>query len=138
MSESLSRAATEYLVREAGLRDHLHPDDAFASVHVNQAEYDAAARRNLDLGNAVHGPVRLGLLLVQIVDVTPALRAIGSPVTDPGLPDRISSPCCADHGRECEPPYELCCGLCTEADHPQHILLGPCSNPDLSPNDLSG
>lgn len=44
--------------------------------------------------------------------------------------------CCGLHGRNCEPPGELCCGDCTEADHPGHQRLGPCSNPDLSPSSL--
>ena len=41
-------------------------------------------------------------------------------------------PCCDLHGRNCEPPSELCCFLCTEADHPTHRKRGLCSNPDLS------
>ena len=51
-----------------------------------------------------------------------------------GIPKR---PCCDLHGRNCEPPSELCCENCTEADHPGHRQRGPCSNPDLSPNSLA-
>lgn len=40
--------------------------------------------------------------------------------------------CCDLHGRNCEPPLELCCDLCTEATHPWHGDGLPCSNPDLS------
>jgi hypothetical protein len=40
--------------------------------------------------------------------------------------------CCDLHGRNCEPPCELCCHDCTESDHPRHERTGPCSNPDLS------
>jgi len=29
-------------------------------------------------------------------------------------------PCCDMHNRHCEPPSELCCWKCTEADHPRH------------------
>jgi hypothetical protein len=29
-------------------------------------------------------------------------------------------PCCDMHNRHCEPPSELCCWQCTEADHPRH------------------
>ena len=46
-------------------------------------------------------------------------------------------PCCDLHGRNCEPPSELCCENCTEADHPAHRQLGPCSNPILSPSTLA-
>ena len=48
--------------------------------------------------------------------------------------------CCDLHGRNCEPPSELCCDWCTEAGHtwrttpddPYHCDGTPCSNPDLS------
>lgn len=54
--------------------------------------------------------------------------------------ERLLSPspgagsCCDLHGRNCEPPGDLCCENCTEADHPAHTRLGPCSVPVLSPN----
>jgi hypothetical protein len=33
-------------------------------------------------------------------------------------PDKLrSGPCCDLHGRNCEPPAELCCQRCTEASH---------------------
>jgi hypothetical protein len=28
--------------------------------------------------------------------------------------------CCDLHNRHCEPPGDLCCGSCTEINHPQH------------------
>ena len=28
--------------------------------------------------------------------------------------------CCAHHSLTCEPPSELCCGACVEAEHPAH------------------
>lgn len=40
--------------------------------------------------------------------------------------------CCDLHGRNCEPPSELCCERCTEATHPAHADGSVCSNPDLS------
>lgn len=40
--------------------------------------------------------------------------------------------CCDLHGRNCEPPSELCCSACTESAHPQHADGSACSNPDLS------
>ena len=48
-----------------------------------------------------------------------------------------TAPCCCPlHGRNCEPPSELCCERCTEAGHPAHTRLGPCSAPDLSAETL--
>lgn len=47
--------------------------------------------------------------------------------------------CCDFHGRNCEPPSELCCNECTEAAHKMgdatrgfHGDGSKCSNPDLS------
>lgn len=44
--------------------------------------------------------------------------------------------CCAFHGRNCEPPSELCCDGCTEAAHDtfpfRHADGSRCSAPDLS------
>lgn len=48
--------------------------------------------------------------------------------------------CCDLHGRNCEPPSELCCEGCTEASHRTATSVGHpfhedgtrCSNPDLS------
>ena len=53
--------------------------------------------------------------------------------------------CCGLHGRNCEPPSELCCHDCTEARHAGwtdergvsrfgHPSGEMCSNPDLSPD----
>jgi len=52
-------------------------------------------------------------------------------------PEKSSSrettvPCCDLHGRNCEPPSELCCWDCTEATHPEHRDGSTCSHPDLS------
>ena len=40
-------------------------------------------------------------------------------------------PCCDLHGRNCEPPSELCCGGCTEVQHPGHTDGSICSAPDV-------
>lgn len=44
--------------------------------------------------------------------------------------------CCDLHGRNCEPPSELCCHNCTEASHDtwpiRHADGTVCSAPDLS------
>lgn len=40
--------------------------------------------------------------------------------------------CCDLHGRDCEPPSELCCHRCTEASHPDHTDGSICSAPDVS------
>jgi len=53
------------------------------------------------------------------------------------------APCCDLHGRNCDPPSELCCENCTEARHGGwtdergnwrygHPRGEACSNPDLS------
>lgn len=44
---------------------------------------------------------------------------------------RATQPCCRWHSRTCEPPSELCCAACTEAEHPQH-RNSVCIAPDLS------
>lgn len=46
---------------------------------------------------------------------------------------QIYGPACCDlHGRNCEPPSELCCLYCTESAHPDHRDGAQCSSPDLS------
>jgi hypothetical protein len=50
----------------------------------------------------------------------------------------MSEPCCDLHGRNCEPPSELCCGNCTEANHPDHPAGETCSNPVLSNAQCAG
>jgi hypothetical protein len=48
------------------------------------------------------------------------------------------APCCDIHGRNCEPPSELCCRFCTEAAHPEHLDSSTCSAPDLSRRPTGG
>jgi hypothetical protein len=38
--------------------------------------------------------------------------------------------CCDLHGRNREPPSELCCAGCTEVAHPAHADGSMCSSPD--------
>lgn len=38
---------------------------------------------------------------------------------------------CDFHGRNCEPPSELCCDQCSEIQHPAHVDGSVCSAPDL-------
>jgi hypothetical protein len=52
---------------------------------------------------------------VEILDARPA----------PG-PEAIEAACCDLHGRNCEPPSELCCEGCSEAAHPRHAPGVPC------------
>jgi hypothetical protein len=47
------------------------------------------------------------------------------------------APCCDLHGRNCEPPSELCCERCTEARHPAHPRGQTCSAPDLAAQALA-
>jgi hypothetical protein len=135
-AESVPREAIPQLLRALNLRSRLHPDDVFAFYHPDRADFDQAAARNVAMGNTVFGLIEADGRLVQVVDVTPQLRAQGCAETDPRLPDKLTEPCCDLHGRNCEPPSELCCYNCTEADHPGHLLLGPCSSPIVSPDRL--
>jgi hypothetical protein len=48
--------------------------------------------------------------------------ASGAVVTSPWV-ERLT--CCDLHGRNCEPPSELCCEYCGEAYHPKHAIQ-PC------------
>lgn len=41
-------------------------------------------------------------------------------------------PCCDLHGRNCEPPSELCCGACTERNHFDHPRGEVCSSPNVA------
>ena len=34
--------------------------------------------------------------------------------------------CCSMHNEHCEPPSELCCGDCSEVEHPAHLDERPC------------
>lgn len=52
------------------------------------------------------------------------------------LPQPVAAQCCDLHGRNCEPPSELCCWSCTEASHPEHRDGSVCSAPDLSRSQL--
>lgn len=36
------------------------------------------------------------------------------------LTQSATPPCCDMHNEHCEPPSELCCLRCTEAQHPEH------------------
>jgi hypothetical protein len=46
----------------------------------------------------------------------------------------VRTVCCQWHSRTCEPPSELCCGECTERNHPDHPAGETCSVLDLSPD----
>lgn len=41
-------------------------------------------------------------------------------VCDPAVGVIGDQRCCDLHGRHCEPPGDLCCGDCTEGQHPWH------------------
>jgi hypothetical protein len=64
--------------------------------------------------------ITAGHLTAEMVDVELIRAALARPA------------CCDLHGRNCEPPSELCCSSCTEVAHPLHRDGSTCSNPDLS------
>lgn len=90
--------------------------------------------------------IRMGI--VERVAATPP-DALSAPVADEDVPatpeeaqraaegDTVATEACCDlHGRNCEPPSELCCGSCTEAAHDtfpiRHADGSTCAVPDLS------
>jgi len=60
------------------------------------------------------------------------LRAVSAGELARLMRDEDESRCCDLHGRNCEPPSEICCDQCTEMAHPMHGDGTQCSNPDLS------
>lgn len=65
-----------------------------------------------------------------VITATPSAAALVAAVD--ALPQPAGATCCDLHGRNCEPPSELCCRHCTEASHPEHADGSACSAPDLS------
>lgn len=80
------------ILREVGLRDQIHPCDAFVFGYPSRAVFDESAARDRALGNDVHGPYETRHGLVGVIDVRPQLRANNLPVTDPALPDDYLPP----------------------------------------------
>jgi hypothetical protein len=78
---------TPAVLRALGLRDTIHPADAFAFTYPNRAEFEESAAANRDLGNTVHGPWLTEAGVVAVVDIRPQLTAKGGGPTDPALPD---------------------------------------------------
>jgi hypothetical protein len=70
-------------------------------------------------------------LLIRRETQVAAVTVVAEQLT-PLPEDSPAKRCCDLHGRNCEPPSELCCEQCTEADHPWHTRMWPCSNPDFS------
>lgn len=82
------------VLREVGLRDQIHPCDAWCFAYPSRAVFDASAERDRALGNTVHGPYDTADGLVGVIDIRPQLRAhmfaagqVGDPATDPARPD---------------------------------------------------
>jgi hypothetical protein len=70
-------------------------------------------------------------------------KPVRGKLAGPDLASCTTDACCDLHGRNCEPPGELCCCACTEARHNDwttpsglrrhgHPAGETCSNPDLS------
>jgi hypothetical protein len=82
------RTDTAAALRAAGLRDKIHPLDAFAFTYPDRAYFEASAKRDREIHrNDVHGPFETAGGLLGIVDIRPQEREHGWMVTDPALPD---------------------------------------------------
>lgn len=82
------RLDSAQVLREHGLRDKIHPVDAFAFEYPDRAYFDeSAARDRENNGNDVHGPWETETGAVGIVDIRPQLASAGIAGTDPALPD---------------------------------------------------
>lgn len=76
------------MLRALGLRDRIHPADAFAFLYPSREYFEASAKRDRENhGNEVHGPVETEMGIVGVVSIAPQLRARGIDPTDPELPD---------------------------------------------------
>jgi hypothetical protein len=85
------RTDTAQALRDHGLRDQIHPDDAVAFIYPSREVFEASAKRDREIhGNDVHGPFETEAGLVGIVDMRPQFRGTGVTATDPGLPDIIT------------------------------------------------
>lgn len=76
-------------LRIAGLRDQIHPHDAYARLYRDEALADEAAEGDRDIyGHTVHR-VMLDCGLVNLLDLRPALSRYDPPIppADPALPD---------------------------------------------------
>jgi len=96
---------------------------------VDQALYAA------DSGQAGDWTMVAWILADKVRELQAVVIGLGAAFTD-----SAKAACCDLHGRNCEPPSELCCEKCTESHHngmttpdaPYHSDGTPCSNPDLS------
>ena len=75
-------------LRMLGVRDEVHPCDAFAHVHRTRE----SAQRYVDVNAEKYdhpsfGPLETDGGWIEVVNFRPAIEAYGSPPTDPVLPD---------------------------------------------------
>ena len=78
------------VLRSLGLRDQIHPDDAWAFAYPDRESCEASAKRDREIyGNDVLGPYETEAGFVSVVDIRPQLLKQVGRVTDPSLPDRI-------------------------------------------------
>lgn len=96
------------VLRMAGLRDLLHPNDAVALIYPSLGYFAGSARRERqENNNDAYGPYPVDGALLGIVDMRPQLRTLelelkaahpesympGDGTTDPALPDGCSRRC---------------------------------------------
>jgi len=80
-------------LRHLGLRDQIHPYDAFVFAFPDREAFEASAKRDREInGHDVLGPYETEAGVVGICDIRPQLRAHGLAAIDPALPDDVYSP----------------------------------------------
>jgi hypothetical protein len=104
---------------EARARDHQWPGDGTMPRPVHLvSECRICEARATSPAPAVERAADAVVAILYTADDGPAMMAEVRAV----LADlvRAAGQCCDLHNEHCEPPSELCCGRCTEWDHPRH------------------
>jgi hypothetical protein len=86
---------TAAALRHAGLRESVHPRDAYAFAYRDAAAAQAWQQSTLDhhgVGHFGTYATGRGPEVIGIYDLRPALAELGAPPTDPGLPDGWAPP----------------------------------------------
>ena len=83
-----TRLDSAQVLRAHGLRDQIHPQDAFAFTHPDPLYAGHSVIRDQGIhGNDVFGPWKTEMGMVWVVDIRPQLRKRHIPETPPTLAD---------------------------------------------------